>query len=259
MAIVATGSADSSRHSSSSKSIISFVTKLNYLCLAHRLRHRSKVPAALTLLISLLVASCTYDVHLEPKLEVLKQEGTELIPITIGVYYSPEFLAYEQKETIAGGSKVRFAIGEATARFFDQVFAKLFRNVKRVDQRPPMLQTSEAIEAVIEPRIESLTTRNPAFGWAGTWNVEITYLFTLYTLEGEPVVTWYVTGIGHNTSTTFTWVSGGTPLAAEAANRAIEEAARNFLEGFAQVPEVRRWLRGRGLRGTATWILGALR
>jgi len=200
-----------------------------------------RIPTVVALLF--LINSCTFNAPLNPKLDL---SVTDQIPLTIGVYYSTEFLDHEQSETLLGGSKMQFALGRATSPIFDKVFAKLFKEVRKINQRPP-LEMRETVDAVIEPRIENFRSTDPIYPLAGTWYAEVRYLFILYTVKGEPFATWSVGGTGRNTSS-FTLTPGGASLAAEAANHAIEGAAVNLISEFKQVPAIRSWLVNQGIQ-----------
>ncbi len=193
------------------------------------------------------LAGCTFQVPVEPLDSVDRPAEIAEIPATIGVYYSPEFLSHEHKQIIGGGHKLRFEIGQASADHFDQIFLALFEDVKIADQRPPLPTASPSVDAVIEPRFESVAVQDPSlFGWAGTWDVRLAYLFTLFTDQGEPLASWTINGVGQNT-TGVDWTGlGGSNIAAEAANRALQDAGERFLTGFGKVPEVRRWLKESG-------------
>ncbi|MFQ5775428.1 MAG: hypothetical protein ACE5GS_12980 [Kiloniellaceae bacterium] len=226
--------------------------------------------AAVLSFLSLAVTGCTFQVPVEALETVDRPAGKEEIPLTMGVFYSPEFLSYEHKQTIGGGHKLRFEIGQSSADHFDQVFLALFRDIKIVSRRPPLAPTGPRVDAVIEPRFESVAIHDPSlFGWAGTWDVRLTYLFTLFTIKGEPLASWTITGVGQNKKGIDWTGMGGSNIAGEAASRALRDAGEKFLDGFAQVPEVRRWLQERGsaglprsakdnpalaIRGEGTWL-----
>lgn len=208
---------------------------------------RSLIANAAAAFLWLGAAGCTFQVPIEPLESVNRPAGIAEVPAMIGVYYSPEFLSYEHKQTVYGGHKLRFEIGQSSADHFDQVFLALFRNIRIVGQRPPLSDSSPNVDAVIEPRIESVAIRDPSlFGWTGWWDVRLTYLFTLFATQGEPLASWTIEGVGQNTrSVDWTGVAGEN-IAAEAVNRALQDAGEKFLTGFAQVPEVRRWLKEHG-------------
>jgi len=97
---------------------------------------------------------------------------------------------------------------------------------------------SERFEAVLEPRIENFALDIP-FMKTSTHRAEVTYLFSLYDPRSVPVAAWTVSGVGESAGGfTFSY----TKWPAEAANNAIEDAMRKFVEGTADEPEIRTWL-----------------
>lgn len=201
-------------------------------------------PVACAIVLLLLAASsCTFHAGLSPK---IGQSTTQAIPLAIGVYYSPELLAYQQDEVLTGGSRMRFAVGEATPPLFSQAFQVLFQQTRTVDRRPP-LTIDVPLDAVIEPRIERLTISAPLMPTIGTWTARITYLFTLYSPKGDLIASWTRSWSG-TSNDGFTLAPGGSTHASQAVERAMEGLASNFVAEFKQIPELRRWLSERGIR-----------
>jgi hypothetical protein len=188
-------------------------------------------------------ASCTFHADLNPK---ITQSATGQMPLVIGVYYSPELLAYQQDEVLTGGSRMRFAVGEATPPLFNGVFQRLFREVRSVDRVPPVA-ADVPLDAVIEPRIERFTVDAPIMPTVGTWTARVTYLFTLYSPKGDLIASWTRSWSG-SSNDGFTLAPGGSSLASQAVERAMEGLASNFVAEFKQIPELRRWLSERGIR-----------
>jgi hypothetical protein len=201
-----------------------------------------KVAARVVLFLLLLCASCTFHADLAPKIG----QATERIPLSVGVYYSPELLAYKHDETLTGGSRMRFAIGEATPPLFNEVFQRLFRETRMVDRLPP-LSKDIAVDAVIEPRLERFSVDAPIMPTIGAWTARVTYLFTLYSPKGDLIASWSKTWSG-SSGDGFTLAPGGSSHASQAVERALEGLAANFMAEFNQTPELRRWLSERGVR-----------
>lgn len=197
-------------------------------------------------LLCLIVAGCTFDVPLEFNKPITRPEGVKSVSANMGIFYSPGFLSYEHKVTVGGGHKLIFRLGKASADHFSRVFPFVFQRTKFVNERPPLSKTSVKVEAVLEPAIDHVTIQDPAlFGWAGTYDVRITYRFILFNMAGEPLASWTVSGAGRNAKGVSWSGLDNNVIAAEAARRAIEAAGDNFMQDFTKEPEVRRWLRGR--------------
>jgi hypothetical protein len=202
-----------------------------------------KLAARAILLLLLFTAACTFHADLSPK---VTQSAAEQLPLAVGIYYSPELLAYQQDEVLTGGSRMRFAVGEATPALFNEVFRRLFREARAVDRLPPF--TSDIVlDAVIEPRIERFTVDAPIMPTIGTWTARVTYLFSLYSTKGDLIASW-TRSWSASSNDGFTLAPGGSSLASQAVERAMEGLASNFVAEFKQIPELRRWLSERGIR-----------
>jgi hypothetical protein len=163
------------------------------------------------------------------------------IPLQIGVYYSQEFRTYEHNGARMGDRWI-FPLGPASVDLFDRALPILFERVLPVATRPPLAEGTPRPAAIIEPRIEDFDFSLP-FLKTGTYTAEITYRMTLYAPNGETVASWAVKGIGIK-SGEFGFEFSRWP--GEAADLAMQDAARKLIEEFRDVPEVRRWLRQTG-------------
>jgi hypothetical protein len=200
--------------------------------------------ASRAILVALLfVSACTFQAELRPK---VSPSATTQIPLAVGVYYSPELLAYIQEEVTAGGARMRFAIGEATPPLFNEVFRLLFREVRSLDRLPP-IATDVSLDAIIEPRIEKFTVDAPLMSNLGTWTARVTYVFTLYSPKGDLIASWSRSWSG-SSNDGYSFTRAGASHASQAVDRAMAGLATNFLAEFKQTPEIRRWLSERGVR-----------
>ena len=183
---------------------------------------------------------CAHTIPLKPTVEVIPR--ITKVPATVGVYYAPEFRNYKH-EGSRGGDKWIFALGEASIKLFDQALPQVFTSVISVEKRPPLETASADLTAVIEPRIESFNFALPMIK-TGAYTADITYRFTLYSMQGNPVASWPVQGSGVQHGS-FGLEFSRWP--GEAADLAMQDAATKFLTGFRDVPEVRRWLQSTGI------------
>jgi len=180
--------------------------------------------------------ACAITHTSELKGEIKNPPNVQQVPVSVGVLYSPEFREYEH--TIASGPHLFvIPIGEASVRIFDQVFPLMFQGVKPVSSRPPFPAEKGKLAAIIEPRIEEADFRHG--GYSG-YGAILTYLFTVYSLDGTPVASWTVKGEGYREWSFWDW-SMSEPLG-QAGDRALQDVAVKLLNGFRDVPEVKRWL-----------------
>lgn len=73
--------------------------------------------------------------------------------------------------------------------------------------------------------------------------VHVTYGFTVYSQSGKSVASWEVTGRGNAPVD-----NGAVSTLKRNFEGAMAEAARKFVNGFRDVPEVRNWLAEQGIR-----------
>ncbi len=188
-----------------------------------------------------LLSGCTAT----PKPIVECPSDTVQMPITVGVYYDPAFRAYKNQFTIGANSAYNISPGKASIILFDKVFSFMFKKAVPVISRPPLPPGSPSVLAVIEPKIEKfeLVPSTSRMCFTTTFDPEITYRFTLYSPEGDQIVSSTYTGKGTKSGTIYvTIISAG-----KATSLAMEEAAEKFMSDFPNLPQVQQWLRQAGV------------
>ena len=183
-----------------------------------------------------LLFGCAHEIPLKGAIE--PPPTISKLPITVGVYYSPEFKDYQYVGS-RGGDQWKFPLGAASVKLYDQAFPVLFMNCFPVQTRPPLSAGTVECNAVIEPRIESFDFTLP-FLKTGSYGAEITYRYTLYSLKGDPVASWTIKGSGSKHG------KPGFEFArwpGEAADLAMKDAVNTFIATFPETPEVRAWLK----------------
>ncbi len=185
-----------------------------------------------TLIVTATLCGCvTTDVTIKPAVNL--PQISPQVQMTVGVYQSPEFRAYE---SIA--RQYRFPVGEASVALFQELFTKAIKKVVWIENRPPISTGGLQFSAVIEPQIDEfrvfwLLVSNAYKVWA-----EIHYGFTVYSPDGAVLTSWTVKGGGESTSLD------------RAVNYAMQEAAHRFITSFNEVPEAKRWLQGLPQQGS---------
>jgi len=169
------------------------------------------------------------------------------LPITIGVYYSPEFSTHESIEEVAVGkdsNNYKFNIGFKNVALFDQTFSSMFENVVIVKQMPPLGQVGRQLAAIIVPSMEGIEILDVRDTHKDPHSlVLITYSITLYSIAGTRLASYEVEGAGDSRPT----ASIGAKSFGEATHFAMRDAAAQIIAGFKQQPGVREWLEDIGL------------
>lgn len=173
-----------------------------------------------------------------------KRPLIEPLPITIGVYYSPEFSTHESIEE-AKGDRYKFNLGSESIVLFNQVFASMFEKVIPVENRPPLKTDGPKVNAVIEPRIGYLrigvVTQSQNVD-EDCW-VRISYYITLYSPNGGSIALFRVDAVGESRP----GYSVGVKSFGEAMRFALRDTAAQVMTGFSDEPAVREWLQSIGV------------
>lgn len=194
---------------------------------------KGMVRVSLLLAVFLVALGCTHAIPMKGTMEA--PPTTARVPLRLGVYYSQDFRNYRYVAS-RGGDRWDFPLGSTSTRLFDRVFSEMFTSAQSVDSRPPMSGSPGKLDGVLEPKIESFDFALP-FLKTGAYTAQITYRFTLYALNGDPLTSWTVRGTGSKHGKV------GYEFArwpGEAADLAMQDAATKFITGFPDIPEVRR-------------------
>ncbi|RPI67715.1 MAG: hypothetical protein EHM38_09505 [Geobacteraceae bacterium] len=151
----------------------------------------------LTAILVFLTGGCTFThtLHAEPSYD--KLPSIEKIPITAGVYYSPQFRAYSHTR-IFGPHKYVAPIGADSVVIFNKILPLVFGKVTPVNSLPPYRANAPNVDLVLEPAIEHF---NFLLGMDSlSEDKSIVYRFTLYDLDGSPIDSWAIRGQPENES-----------------------------------------------------------
>jgi len=190
-----------------------------------------------------LAGGCVWSV---PQPMLVREPRPERIALRIGVYYSPEFRSFTYRHHVPGTA---WKLGEPSVRLFGEALALLFTDVVE-SARPGSNEGLPAdVAGVIEPTIVSAgymfpTTEAARHDGKVCFPLHLTYHFTLYSPQGEPVTAWDVSGND--------CAPVGNPLRTyatlrESFEQVMREDAFTFVSGFRDIPNVRRWLSEQGI------------
>jgi hypothetical protein len=190
-----------------------------------------------------LAGGCAWSV---PQPVLVREPRPERIALRIGVYYSPEFRSFTYRHHM---TDTAWKLGEPSVRLFGGALALLFTDVVE-SVRPDSNQGFRPdVAGVIEPTIVSAGYIFPTMEAArrdgqACFSLHVTYHFTLYSPQGEPVTAWDVSGND--------CVPVAKPLKAhttlkESFEQVMREDAFTFVSGFRDIPNVRRWLAEQGI------------
>lgn len=190
-------------------------------------------------LAALLLAGCTTK-------EVTVQGSfpaplVEPLPITVGVWYEPEFAQHEFYDEAKGRSESDWIVktGEAQVQMWSQLFDRMFADVRPLEARPAPDQMNPAVDAVLIPRVDELQYAIPAHTNIKVYEIWMRYAFELVSISGDPIAEWTMTAYG-KTPTAF--LQSDEEAVRLAGVVALRDAGAHFITTFHKVPEVARWL-----------------
>jgi len=194
---------------------------------------------AAVLLVYLALAGCsTKKVIVEG---VFPQPLLAPLPVTLGVWYEPDFTNHEFYDEAKGRADSTWIVqtGEAQVQMWSQLFDNMFARVEAMDARPAPDQMNPAVDAVLIPRVDELQYAIPAHTNIKVYEIWMRYAFELVTTNGEPIAEWTMTAYG-KTPTAF--LQSDQEAVRLAGVVALRDAGAHFVTSFQKVPEVAQWL-----------------
>jgi hypothetical protein len=182
---------------------------------------------------------------------LLLPEVREKLPISVGVYYAPEFVNYRGIPPPSGSrtsSAWDVPLGAVTAQFFDQASRALFAKVIPVSGLPPF-RDNLSIDGVIVPAIEAFDMQHSALlggdklkmgGLTEAYPVvaRVRYRFLLFDRSGASITSWVVIG-----DAAMLMPFGFPPdLITVLVDAATQDAMRQFVQGFGRNPDIVHWI-----------------
>jgi hypothetical protein len=165
----------------------------------------------------------------------------EKLPLTIGVWYSPEFANHEffdEAKTRADSSWL-VKSGQAQVQMWDTLLAGMFARVVPMADKPGPDQVNSGVDAVFIPSVGELQYAIPAHTNVKVYEIWIRYHLQLVTTGGQPIAEWTMPAYG-KTPTAF--LQSDQAAVNLAAVMALRDAGANFAVSFNRVPAVQAWL-----------------
>jgi hypothetical protein len=184
-----------------------------------------RISVGAILIVSLFLAGCTYHIShdIEPVLQ--RRPLVESLPMTVGIYFSPEFRSYHGTQCGALFCN-EYELGPRSVALFEIIAEGLFDKVAVVEFLSPS-DSGLKVAGILAPSITSFD-----FGYQ-----QITYRVTLYSPSAMEIGAWEVDGVASADE----WLPG------KRARLAMRDAAAKFVRGFRKEPVVNRWLEDAGV------------
>jgi hypothetical protein len=181
-----------------------------------------------------LAACITHDVEIDapesPPLLI------ERLPLTVGVYYSPQ-LTSGKHFTSGMGHTYSFLSGPPTIAVFNDALSALFERVVQLKSLTPASR-GEELAGIITPEITSFSYYvNVDYNYA---SVGIGYDVVIMSPAGGKIASWSLIAQGIENLAFVQFI--GASLAAAAAEDAYRNLAAKLVAEFQQQPEIQQWL-----------------
>jgi hypothetical protein len=165
----------------------------------------------------------------------------EKLPLTIGVWYAPEFVNHEffDEATSRAESSWLVKSGQAQVQMWDVLLAGMFTRVVPLAERPGPGQGKAGVDAVLIPEVVELQYALPAQTNVKVYEIWIRYRLQLVTSGGDPIADWNMSAYGKTPTALLQTDQSAVNLAAV---MALRDAGANFATSFSRVPEVQAWL-----------------
>lgn len=157
------------------------------------------------------------------------------LPLRVGVHYTEALTSYSYTEDLPNETRWSFTMGEANRTLFDQIFTAIFDSATTVESN---VVPDDQFDAVIEPEILALEFSLPHQSQTDQYAVWIRYNLKIFTPDGTLITEWPVSAYGQSDSRRFK----GKESMAQAAVRAMRDAAATITSGFAEQPKIRKAL-----------------
>ena len=205
----------------------------------------AKTQIALFVALCLMLMGCAVERNVKLDVRLPLHPAIEQVPLRIGLYYSPEFLAFTKKFEVACSPSERsdiffnFPIGAASRDLFDQIIASMFTSVTRLSNLSQSANRESSLDGLLEPQIES-------FAWESVCSkpntlshllASIRYRVNLYDPGGQLVASMQMEGFGYERPR----VCFGNCKDSFATEQAIQDAMAKFMLEFCDQPEVKHW------------------
>jgi hypothetical protein len=170
----------------------------------------------------------------------------EPLPLRMGIIIPDELYNYIYTEDIPDQSLWTIALGDANVALLEPLFKGMFRETQEVNAVP--LSAGDALDGVIEPKLEKFEFDVPIGERDEFVEVWLQYQITVYEPDGATVLQWPVSGYGKSEL-----VRDQEDAVQRAAIVAMREAGATISTKFAEQPQIKDWLGGKGY-GTAVTV-----
>ncbi len=177
-------------------------------------------------------AAATLKMPPPPQIDL---QGATPHPFAAGLYVAKETREFTHTIKTSPFDKIVYPIGEQTVGLFEKNLPGVFKSVVPAAAPKP----GQGVDLVVEPSVVKFEAviPHPAYN---LYTASIVLRVTVYDREGNKIFTQTATGNGQTGKGMASGFKAKT-LAAEAAQAAMVDAAKQILEGLLAAPEIKEY------------------
>lgn len=183
-----------------------------------------------------MLSACTTNVVVEGSVP------TPLVakmPVSVGVYYSPEFKSFTHEEVIEQRGTFKIDLGKQNLTFFRKLMGSMFDSVTEVEEPPLPAGKMAGLDGILIPEIVKYGFLTPAISGLNFYSASIHYRIRLLDNDGKEVGSWTLVGYGKaDTGGAF----GGENALEEATLLAIRDGGARVALEIPPEPAVVAWI-----------------
>lgn len=183
------------------------------------------------------LSGCSRSIHIKVDTEV-PTPVLASIPVSMGVYYPPEFRDYVYKENTEDRPDWEINTGRSHVVMFQQILPSMFQSLTEVPG-VPVSGAGQNVEAVIVPSIVEMQFALPQETKFDIYEAWIRYQISVVKPDGSDIARYTVDGYGKSETALLKSKDEGLNAAI---NLALRDAGAKLALGFENVTEVRDWL-----------------
>jgi hypothetical protein len=179
------------------------------------------------------LASCAIGLNMSPpaKLDIA---GIQQHPFKAGLLLSKELKESVYVKQTSPFDKISYPLGDQTAQIFQKNLPLVFNKVVEIESR----NASQNVDLIVEPSIVSFSSVIPMPAY-NPYSAKIVYRVDIYDKKGEKIFTQTAAGDAQSSKGLMSGFSAQS-IAADVAQKAMENAMKQILEGLSTAEELKK-------------------
>jgi len=190
-----------------------------------------------TVLLAFVVTSllgCATGLNMSPPAK-LDMAGIQQHPFTAGLLLSKELKENVYLKQTSPFDKISYPLGEQTTQMFQKNLPLVFSKVVEIESR----NASQDVDLIVEPSIVNFSSVIPMPAY-NPYTAKIVYRVDIYNKKGEKIFTQTAAGDAQSSKGLMSGFSA-QGIAADVAQKAMENAMKQILEGLSTAEELKKF------------------